>query len=472
MVHENRADHPPEGEPADGQRDDRGRPVLEADQGHDGDDRRHDGDAERIGGVEATLAVDRGGQHADHEGGQRRRRCAARAPSDLRAESSSAASVVTGSVRVNTPASFACLSSGSRELIPGLRIGDRLCARSLPLIRPSWHPSLVASGGQVTPVGPRRCTGVMGAGVTRRSRSPVPEERSGEAGGPPPPSPARRRAACYLGIVAVRQGPPPGGDTTPLTTVTSDLASGRLHAAAANDELPNPPGYALMTAPLVALFGSAVGSPTWCTTQGRAADLHRLSGVPPRPHVRPGRVRVRVRAPARRRGDRRATAAVVPGAGDSRRGRLARPRRGRPRTAVGRRRGLGRPRGGPAGLPGRPARREQRDRAALPPPGHRQPRARPRRHGLGPETAVDRRGRALRSGRAHEAVRAPPAAPGAGGGAWNRSASARRRGRSRRLRSRDRPVLRVGTPRAPSPTSADSAPAERCPDSPCSASPV
>ncbi len=84
-------------------------------------------------------------------------------------------------------------------------------------------------------------------------------------------------AACYLGIVAVRQGPPPGGDTTPLTTVTSDLASGRLHAAAANDELPNPPGYALMTAPLVALFGSAVGSPTWCTTQGRAADLHRLS---------------------------------------------------------------------------------------------------------------------------------------------------------------------------------------------------
>ena len=72
MVNENRADHPPHGQRADGQRDDRGRPVLEADQGHDGDDRRHDGHAERIGGVEATLAVHRGGQHADHEGGQRR----------------------------------------------------------------------------------------------------------------------------------------------------------------------------------------------------------------------------------------------------------------------------------------------------------------------------------------------------------------------------------------------------------------
>jgi Glycosyltransferase family 87 len=83
--------------------------------------------------------------------------------------------------------------------------------------------------------------------------------------------------ACYVGIVIVRQGPPPGGDTTPLTAVTSALASGRLHGAAANDQLPNPPGYALMTAPFVALFRSAVGSPTWCTTPGRAANLHHLS---------------------------------------------------------------------------------------------------------------------------------------------------------------------------------------------------
>jgi hypothetical protein len=83
--------------------------------------------------------------------------------------------------------------------------------------------------------------------------------------------------ACYVGIVIVRQGPPPGGDTTPLTAVTSALASGRLHAAAANDQLPNPPGYALMTAPFVALFPSAVGSPKWCTTPGRAAGMRHQS---------------------------------------------------------------------------------------------------------------------------------------------------------------------------------------------------
>jgi hypothetical protein len=48
--------------------------------------------------------------------------------------------------------------------------------------------------------------------------------------------------ACFVAIVTIRQGPPPGGDTVPLTTVTSDLASGQLHAAAADDSLPTPPG--------------------------------------------------------------------------------------------------------------------------------------------------------------------------------------------------------------------------------------
>lgn len=80
--------------------------------------------------------------------------------------------------------------------------------------------------------------------------------------------------ACYLGIVTIRQGPPSGGDTVPLTAVTSALSSGQLHAAAANDQLPNPPGYALLTSPFVAAFPSLVGSPTWCTTATRAASLH------------------------------------------------------------------------------------------------------------------------------------------------------------------------------------------------------
>ena len=84
-------------------------------------------------------------------------------------------------------------------------------------------------------------------------------------------------AACYVAVVVARQGPPPGGDTTPLTTVTSALATGQLHAAASEDGLPNPPGYALLTAPFVAAFPSLVGAPTWCLTTGRAAALHRQS---------------------------------------------------------------------------------------------------------------------------------------------------------------------------------------------------
>ena len=80
-------------------------------------------------------------------------------------------------------------------------------------------------------------------------------------------------AACYVGIIVVRQGPPSGGDTVPLTAVTSALANGRLHAAASNDSLPNPPGYALFVSPLVAAFPSLVGAPAWCTTATRAAAL-------------------------------------------------------------------------------------------------------------------------------------------------------------------------------------------------------
>jgi hypothetical protein len=79
--------------------------------------------------------------------------------------------------------------------------------------------------------------------------------------------------ACYVGIIVVRQGPPSGGDTVPLTAVTSALANGRLQAAASNDSLPNPPGYALLVAPLVAAFPSVVGAPAWCTTATRAAAL-------------------------------------------------------------------------------------------------------------------------------------------------------------------------------------------------------
>ncbi len=78
-------------------------------------------------------------------------------------------------------------------------------------------------------------------------------------------------AACYLGIVVARSGPPPGGDTTPLTAVTSALADGNLRVAASAGSLPNPPGYPLLASPFVAAFPSVVGSPTWCTP---AAKVH------------------------------------------------------------------------------------------------------------------------------------------------------------------------------------------------------
>ncbi len=87
-------------------------------------------------------------------------------------------------------------------------------------------------------------------------------------------------AGCYVGVVAVRQGPPPAGDTLPLTAVSTAVADGQLRAAAAVSSLPNPPGYALWTAPLVAAFPTWVGAPIWCTTPGRAAALRRTAVGP------------------------------------------------------------------------------------------------------------------------------------------------------------------------------------------------
>ncbi len=85
-------------------------------------------------------------------------------------------------------------------------------------------------------------------------------------------------AACYVGVVAVRQGPPYAGDTLPLTTVSSAVAAGDLRAAASVSSLPNPPGYALWIAPLVAAFPSSVGAPSWCTTVQRADALRDTPG--------------------------------------------------------------------------------------------------------------------------------------------------------------------------------------------------
>lgn len=77
--------------------------------------------------------------------------------------------------------------------------------------------------------------------------------------------------ACYVGIVALRQGPPPGGDTTPLTEVTTLIASGDLRAAASVRSLPNPPGYPLFVSPLVVAFPGTFGPSVWCDPMGRGA---------------------------------------------------------------------------------------------------------------------------------------------------------------------------------------------------------
>jgi hypothetical protein len=77
--------------------------------------------------------------------------------------------------------------------------------------------------------------------------------------------------AGYVGILVVRQGPPSGGDTTPLTAVTTSLSLGDLRAAATVVSLPNPPGYALLVSPLVVLLRPVIGSAVWCTPPGRIA---------------------------------------------------------------------------------------------------------------------------------------------------------------------------------------------------------
>lgn len=91
-------------------------------------------------------------------------------------------------------------------------------------------------------------------------------------------------AAAFTGVVVARQGPPAGGDTVGLTAVTSALAAGDLHAAAANTSVPNPPGYALLAAPLVVAAPSLFGSGTWCTPTGRAATLRSARAFRGDPH--------------------------------------------------------------------------------------------------------------------------------------------------------------------------------------------
>jgi hypothetical protein len=77
----------------------------------------------------------------------------------------------------------------------------------------------------------------------------------------------------FVGIVTVRGGPSVG-DAYAVTKPAAALADGNLSEAAQDSVLPQPPGYALLTAPFVLVFRPLIGSPTWC--DGRVPAATRM----------------------------------------------------------------------------------------------------------------------------------------------------------------------------------------------------
>jgi hypothetical protein len=74
----------------------------------------------------------------------------------------------------------------------------------------------------------------------------------------------------FVGIVTLRGGPSVG-DAYAVTKPAAALADGNLTEAAQDSVLPQPPGYALLTSPLVLVFRPLIGSPTWCDGRVPAA---------------------------------------------------------------------------------------------------------------------------------------------------------------------------------------------------------
>jgi hypothetical protein len=77
----------------------------------------------------------------------------------------------------------------------------------------------------------------------------------------------------FVGIVTVRGGPSVG-DAYAVTKPAAAIADGNLTEAAHDSVLPQPPGYALLTSPLVLVFRPLIGSPTWC--DGRVPAVTRV----------------------------------------------------------------------------------------------------------------------------------------------------------------------------------------------------
>ena len=69
--------------------------------------------------------------------------------------------------------------------------------------------------------------------------------------------------AGFVGAIAVRGGPSIG-DAYGVTKPAAALASGDLHAAAHLSVLPQPPGYAELSAPFVFALKPVIGLSSWC----------------------------------------------------------------------------------------------------------------------------------------------------------------------------------------------------------------
>ena len=73
--------------------------------------------------------------------------------------------------------------------------------------------------------------------------------------------------ACiaFVLVLFARGGPNPAEtDAHAVTLPTAAISHGDLKKAARETAVPNPPGYPLLTAPIVAVFRPWVGAPRWC----------------------------------------------------------------------------------------------------------------------------------------------------------------------------------------------------------------
>jgi len=99
----------------------------------------------------------------------------------------------------------------------------------------------------------------------------------------------------FVAIVAVRGGPALD-DAYGVVRPTTALSHGDLTAAARAEVLPQPPGYALVAAPVVAALRPLVGAPAWCDGQVPSALRSFVPACrkpPQRPRFRVIRARLR-----------------------------------------------------------------------------------------------------------------------------------------------------------------------------------